>query len=168
MILNRRLAAPILLACGALLGCSKQPAATLAAASVISPCDILAIKAQDVGGLLQAPITLSTAVAGDAQSCAFLTTGFAAITVSVRPGLGRASLDAWLKGKMPLAVRTLGNVGDSAVWQDTLHEAIARQDDLLCDIQVRGGAEDIAVAVDSLPEALGALCNRIFAAHQVH
>jgi hypothetical protein len=168
VILSTPLAAPILLACGALLGCSKQPAATLAAATVVSPCDTLAIKAQDVGGLLHAPITRSTAVAGDAQSCAFLTTGFAAITVSVRPGLGRASLDAWVKGKMPLAVRTLGNVGDSAVWQDTLHEAIARQDDLLCDIQVRGGAEDIAVAADSLPEALGALCNRIFAARQVH
>jgi hypothetical protein len=35
---------------------------------------------------------------------------------------------------------------------------------LLCDIQVRGGAGDIALASDALPQALGALCNRIFAA----
>jgi hypothetical protein len=128
----------------------------------------LAIKAQDVAGLLHAPITHTTAVAGDAQSCAFLTTGFAAITVSVRPGLGRASLEAWSTGKMPLAVRTLAGIGDAAVWQDTLHEVIAQQDNLLCDIQIRAGAGDIAAAVDALPEALGALCNRIFAAHKLH
>jgi len=121
-----------------------------------------------MGGLLQAPITHVTAVAGDAQSCAFLTTGFAAITVSVRPGLGRTALDAWIAGKMPLTARPLGNVGDAAVWEDTLHEVIARKDNLLCDIQIRGGSDDIAAVPDSLPKALGALCNQIFAAHQVH
>lgn len=134
----------------------------------ISPCETLILKSADVGGLLYAPITHATALAGDGQSCAFLTTGFSAITVSVRPGLGKASLDAWSTGKMPLPVRPLSGVGDAAVWQDTLHEVIAQKSDLLCDIQVRGGGDDIAVAAAALPEKLGALCNRIFAAPQVH
>jgi len=64
----------------------------------------LVLKAADLGGLLQVPVTHATDLAGDGQSCAFLTTGFSAITVSVRPGLGRASLDAWSAGKMSLAV----------------------------------------------------------------
>jgi hypothetical protein len=124
----------------------------------------LVLKAADFGGLLQAPITHATDLAGDGQSCAFLTTGFSAITVSVRPGLGRASLDAWSAGKMSLAVTPLPDVGDAAVWQDTLHEIIARKNDLLCDIQLRGVSGDIAVAEDALPRAMGTLCNRIFAA----
>ena len=168
MIPPGRFAALALAVCGALLSCSRQPSPTLAAAAVASPCDTLAIKAQDVAGLLHAPITHTTTVAGDAQSCAFLTTGFAAITFSVRPGLGRASLEAWNTGKMPLAVRTLADIGEAAVWQDTLHEVIAQQDNLLCDIQIRAAADDIAAAADALPEALGTLCNRIFAAHKLH
>lgn len=159
---------PLLLlvtACAVFAGCSK-PSGTAAthAAAPASPCETLVLKTADVSGLLLAPITHATALAGDGQSCAFLTTGFAGLTVSVRPGLGRASLDAWSKGRMPLAVRPQPGVGDEAVWQDTLHEMIAQKDDLLCDIQVRGGGEDIAVAGDALPQALGALCNRIFAA----
>jgi hypothetical protein len=65
-------------------------------------------------------------------------------------------------------VRPLEHVGDAAVWQDTLHEVIAQKNDLLCDIQIRGGTDDIAVAADALPGKLGALCDRIFAAAQVH
>ncbi|HEX3948843.1 MAG TPA: hypothetical protein VHW95_03215 [Steroidobacteraceae bacterium] len=161
-----RLSLSLLAACAAFAGCSKQPGAGLApaAAASASPCEALVLKAADFGGLLQAPITHATALAGDGQSCAFLTTGFSAITVSVRPGLGRASLDAWASGKMSLAVTPLSDVGDAAVWQDTLHEIIARKNDLLCDIELRGVREDIAVAEDALPHALGALCNRIFAA----
>jgi len=166
-----RLSGLLLSACATLASCSKQSGAGLAPASAaapVSPCETLALKAADLGGLLQAPITHATDLAGDGQSCAFLTTGFSAITVSVRPGLGRASLDAWSAGKMSLAVTPLPGVGDAAVWQDTLHEIIARKSDLLCDIQLRGASDDIAVAADALPGALGALCNRIFASHQVN
>lgn len=160
-----RLSLLLLAACETFAGCSRQPSVGLAPAlAPMSPCESLVLKAADFGGLLQAPITHATELAGDGQSCAFLTTGFSAITVSVRPGLGRASLDAWSAGKMPLAVTPLPDVGDAAVWQDTLHEIIARKNDLLCDIQLRGVSEDIAVAENALPHALGALCNRIFAA----
>lgn len=65
---------------------------------------------------------------------------------------------------MPLKVEALPGVGDSAAWQASLHELIAQRRNVLCDIQVRGGATDLAISVDSLPQALGALCNRIFAA----
>jgi hypothetical protein len=151
-------------ACLSAAGCSKVPSAAPPAAAPISPCDSLVLKAADLGGLLHAPITHVTALAGDGQSCAFLTTGFSAVTVSVRPGLGKASLEAWSTGKMPLPVRPLDGVGDAAVWQDTLHEVIAQKNDVLCDIQVRGGNDDIAAAADALPGKLGTLCNRIFAA----
>src|SRR6202012_2263066 len=104
-------------ACLSAAGCSKVPSAAPPAAAPISPCDSLVLKAADLGGLLHAPITHVTALAGDGQSCAFLTTGFSAVTVSVRPGLGKASLEAWSTGKMPLPVRPLDGVGDAAVWQ---------------------------------------------------
>ena len=158
----------LLCAASLLASCGKAPTGAPPVIAPTSPCETLVLKAADLGGLLQAPITRATELAGDGQSCAFLTTGFSAITVSVRPGLGKASLEAWSTGKMPLPVRPLGQVGDAAVWQDTLHEVIAQQNDLLCDIQIRGGSDDIAVAAEALPGKLGALCNRIFAAAQVH
>ncbi len=163
-----RLSLPLLAVCLNLAGCAKAPSAAPPVVAPISPCDTLVLKAADLGIFLHAPITHATAIAGDDQSCAFLTTGFSAITVSVRPGLGKAALDAWSTGKMTLPVRPLGGVGDVAVWQDTLHEVIAQKNDLLCDIQVRGDSDDIAVPPDALPEKLGAQCNRIFAAAQVH
>jgi hypothetical protein len=168
---SARLSLLLLAACATLASCSKQPGASLASAAAAAPpsaCETLVLKAADLNGLLLAPITHATALAGDGQSCAFLTTGFSAITISVRPGLGRASLDAWAAGKMSLPVTPLPNVGDAAVWQDTLHEIIARKNDLLCDIQLRGASDDFAVAEQVLPRAMGALCNRIFAAHQVN
>jgi hypothetical protein len=159
-----RLSLALVAACLSPAGCSKAPIAAPSAVAPISPCETLILQAADLGGLLQAPITHATALAGDGQSCAFLTTGFSAITVSVRPGLGKASLDAWSTGKMPLPVRPLAGVGDAAVWQETLHELIAQKNDVLCDIQVRGGDDDMAVPAAALADKLGALCNRIFAA----
>jgi hypothetical protein len=160
-----QLSLPLFAACLSIAGCSKAPSAAVPAVAPVSPCETLVLKAADLGGLLHAPITHATALAGDGQSCAFLTTGFSAVTVSVRPGLGKSSLEAWSTGKMPLPVRPLTGVGDGAVWQDTLHEVIAQKNDVLCDIQVRGSGEDIAAGADALPEILGALCDRIFAVH---
>jgi hypothetical protein len=145
------------------MSCSRAPSAALPpAAAPISACEALILKAADFGGLLHAPITHAAALAGDGQSCAFLTTGFSAITVSVRPGLGKSSLEAWSTGKMPLPVHPLNGIGDAAVWQDSLRELIAQKNDVLCDIQVRGDNDDIEVAADALPAKLGMLCNRIF------
>lgn len=155
----------------ALAACSKDPVPATSNTSVpsagraaVSPCEQHLIKADDLARILIAPITAAAPVSGDPQSCEYLTASFPAITVSVRPGLGRSTLDAWLSGKMPLRASPLTGVGDAAAWQDTLHEVIARKGGLLCDIQVRGGVGDIAVPIEGLPAALGALCNEIFAA----
>jgi hypothetical protein len=160
----------LLAACVSIAGCTKQPGPSAASATPgpLAACEALILKASDVAPLLSAPITRATSLAGDGQSCAFLTTGFSSVTVSVRPGLGRASLDAWSNGRMPLAASPFPGVGDAAVWQDTLNEMIAQKNDLLCDIQLRGSGDDIAVRTEALPNELGALCNRIFAASQVH
>jgi hypothetical protein len=118
----------------------------------------------DLAGILAAPLVDRKALAGDAQTCQFLTGGFPAITVSIRPNVGHATIEAWNSGRMPFPVAPLPGIGDQAVWQDTLHEVIAQKHDLLCDIEIRGGDGDIAAAVDVLPGVLGALCNKLFAA----
>jgi hypothetical protein len=159
---------------GVLTGCSKRPGpanagtvakgagGTLAVAT--SACDRDILKPEDVAGILSAPITGTKPLPGDAQSCEFTTAAFPAIIVSVRPGLGRTTVDAWATGKMPLQTSPLAGVGDAAVWQETLHEIIAQKDAILCDIQVRGGGGDLALNAQALPIAVGALCNKIFAA----
>ena len=103
-------------------------------------------------------------MAGDGQTCQFLTAGFSAITVSMRPNVGHATVDAWGSGRMPFQASWLAGVGDQAVWQDTLHEVIAQKNNLLCDIEVRGGIGDIAAPLQGLPQVLGALCNKLFLA----
>jgi hypothetical protein len=143
-----------------LAGCDKSGGALAAAGSL---CDRRSLELSDVAAILRAPVIGTSAVPGDVQSCDFVTASFPAITVSVRPGLGHASMDAWTTGKMPFAVSPLAGVGETAVWQDTLHEVIAEKNDVLCDIQVRGGGGDIAVSPEYLPQTLGALCNKIFA-----
>ena len=155
-----------------LVGCSNAsgPAAgdsTHAAAGKkndAAQCGMQPITVKDVTGILIEPITGTQHVSGDSQSCEYSTGGFPAITISVRPGLGQSTLDAWIAGRMPLKASPISGVGDAAVWQASLHEVIAQQRNILCDIQVRGGAGDIAIPMAALPAALGALCNRIFAA----
>jgi hypothetical protein len=158
----------------ALAGCSKvvAPATTAtvtqgasdAAAVAGSVCDRQVLKLEDVAGILNAPVTGTKPVPGDAQSCQFTTATFPAIIVSVRPGLGRTTVDAWAGGNMPLESGPLTGVGDAAVWLETLHEVIAQKNAVLCDIQVRGGGSDLALSDKALPQALGALCNKIFSA----
>jgi hypothetical protein len=142
---------------------SREAGGTLAAAA--SVCDRHILKIEDVGGILSSPITETQPLPGDAQSCEFITATFPAIIVSLRPGLGRTTLDAWATGKMPLQSTPLPGVGDGAVWVETLHEAVAQKNALLCDIQVKGGGSDLAVNSNALPVAVGALCNKIFASY---
>jgi hypothetical protein len=156
----------------ALVGCSRTsgPASShsnlMAAGTVTAPaaCAAQPVKVKDVAGILVVPITQVKPVSGDSQSCEYSTGSFPAITISVRPGLGQSTVDAWIAGRMPLKAGPMNGVGDAAVWQPSLHEVIAQKHNLLCDVQIRGGVSDIALPVDALPGALGALCNRIFAA----
>jgi hypothetical protein len=142
---------------------AKVPSGASSPAS--SVCDRHILNPEDVAGILSAPITGTQPLPGDAQSCEFTTASFPVIIVSVRPGLGRTTVDAWSTGKMPLDSSPLTGVGDAAVWQETLHEVIAQKNAILCDIQVRGGGSDLALNAKGLPTAVGALCNKIFAAY---
>ena len=142
-----------------------QPSAATRGSGLPAPvCDSNSPKRDELTGLLNAPITQAVPVPGDLHSCAYLTEGFPSITVSVRPGLGKSTLDAWEHGKMPFEAAPLAGVGEAALWQPGLRELIARRGDLLCDIQVRAGGNDLALDPKALSAAAGALCNKIFAA----
>lgn len=159
----------------AMAGCSNNAAPAKAESfakmtrdappAVDSVCDRHILKVEDVGGIFSAPITGTKPLPGDAQSCEFTTTTFPALIVSVRPGLGRTTVDAWATGKMPVESGPLAGVGDAAVWIETLHEVVAQKNAILCDIQVRGGGSDLVLSDKALPAAAGALCNKIFAAY---
>ncbi|HEY6454846.1 MAG TPA: hypothetical protein VIY90_06125 [Steroidobacteraceae bacterium] len=129
-----------------------------------SLCSHLILKAGDFSGILNTPIRGSQPFPGDAQSCEFITASYPEIIVSVRPAVGRTTVGDWATGKMALESRPLAGIGDSAVWLETLLEVVAQKNAVLCDIQVRGGGSDLAVELKALPGALGALCNKIFAA----
>ena len=122
-----------------------------------SLCDRHILKPEDVSGILSAPITDTQPLPGDAQSCQFITAAFPAIIVSVRPGLGRTTVDAWATGKMPLHSAPLPGVGEGAVWLETLHEVVSQKNALLCDIQVRGGGSDLALNSKAMPGAVGGI-----------
>jgi hypothetical protein len=170
-------AASLAVLCGLILsaGCSKSaapakadevvPGAGATPAEAASVCDRHILRVEDLVGILSPPITGTRPLPGDAQSCEFVTASFPAIIVSVRPGLGRTTVDAWATGKMPLDSAPLTGVGDGAVWLETLHEVVAQKNALLCDIQVRGGGGDLARDSKTLPGTLGALCNKIFEAY---
>jgi hypothetical protein len=131
----------------------------------ISVCDRHWLKSDDFAAILSAPITGTQALPGDAQSCEFVTAAFPTISVSLRPGLGRTTVNAWTSGKMPLKSTPLPGVGDEAVWVESLREVIARKEALLCDIQVNAGGSDIASNPAQVPQIVGALCNKVFAAY---
>lgn len=152
-------------------GCSKPVSKTGAAASqgvgsagagtaAGNACDRKLVTSGDAAEILGQPVTSEKALPGDAQSCVFTTADFTTLTISVRPGLGRATVDTWASGKMPMPVTDVSGVGERAVWQSTLKEINAEKNNLLCDIGVVGPSH----SGGATPEKLGALCNKIFAA----
>ncbi len=139
--------------------------ATAARASTGNACDRKLLTAADAATVLSEPITGTKPIPGDAQTCKFTTASYSSVRVSLRPGLGRATIAAWLGGKMPLGATPLSGVGEKAAWIGDLTEVIAERNDVLCDVQVAG----LAAVFDRRPpeakqQAIGALCNKIFAA----
>ncbi len=126
-------------------------------------CDRGLVTNEDVAGILREPIVRvqSLATDGDAQSCSFETAGFASVTISLRPGLGNATVATWASGRMPTPAETLSGVGDRAVWSAVMKEVIATKNDILCDIGV-GGPPGGSVASEVVKKRLGDLCNKIF------
>jgi len=145
---------------------SGNPQASTALASSGNACDRKLLTADDVAGILSAPITGMKTIPGDPQSCEFTTASFGSITVTLRPGLGKTTVDTWKSGRMPTAAAALAGVGDDAAWVNDLHEVVAEKNDLLCDIQVTGIAGELTGSTAAEQQKIGALCNRIFAAVQ--
>jgi hypothetical protein len=123
-------------------------------------CDRKLVTSADAAEILGEPVASVKTLPGDAQSCVFTTSDFTTLTISLRPGLGRATVDTWAAGKMPMPVTNVSGVGEQAVWQSTLKEINAEKNNLLCDIGVVGAGH----SAGATPEKLGALCNKIFAA----
>jgi len=166
-----RLACFLLILLLVLAACSKPVSNTGAAASqgaghagastpAGNACDRKLVTSADAAEILGEPVASEKALPGDAQSCVFTTADFTTLTISLRPGLGRTTVDTWAAGKMPVPVTKLSGVGERAVWQSTLKEINAEKNDLLCDIGVVGPGD----SAGATPQRLGALCNKIFAA----
>jgi hypothetical protein len=136
-------------------------AATPAAASGATgnACDRKLIAAADVAPLLSEPISGEETLTGDAQTCEFKTAGFSSVHVSLRPGLGHATLDQIISGGTNQTVTPLVGVGDRAVWDANLKQVSAEKDGTLCEVGAIGLATKPATA-----EKVGALCSKIFAA----
>jgi len=142
-------------------GGSKAGAAN---ASTGNACDRKLLVAADVAGILRTPITGNGPIPGDPQSCKFDTGNYASITVTVRGGMGKTTVDSWKSGRMPVQATPLSGVGDEAVWVGSLHEVISEKGNALCDIQVMGIGGDFVGSASDQQRSIGALCNKIFAA----
>jgi hypothetical protein len=162
-----RLVPLALIALAALSGCSKpagggngQPGTTTASAATPAgtPCDRKLVSQADVAGLFTEPIANMKALPGDPQSCTFTTTGFSSATVSLRPGLGKVSIDLIKSGKTNQTVTPLPGVGERAVWDATLKEVDAEKNGALCTVDAIGPASGGAT-----PEKVGAICNKVLA-----
>ena len=133
-----------------------------AAAQAQSACDRRLVTAQDTAAVLDAPVSETRNVPGDAQSCEFRTAGFASLTVTLRPGHGIAAVGAYTSGKMNEFDKSepIAGVGDEAVRSLSLNRIVARKGDLLCEITGPGLARPPG---DPKTQKLGAMCNAIFA-----
>ena len=136
-----------------------------ASASLVSACKGKLLTADDVAGVLRGPSTAEEIPGDRGSTCRFTTADYASVSVTLRPGVGKASLAIWKSGRMPVSGVVEPGVGDEAVWVEGLHEMVAQKNDLLCDIQVSG----LVGQHPGRPDAdqrrrVGALCNKIFAA----
>ena len=125
----------------------------------------------DMAGILAEPITGTKPLKGDPQTCYFITAttdtaGGAEIRISVRPGLGEETIATFTSAQMAANVKSapLAGVGDSAIWMSEIFEVNAQKNNLLC-VAGLGGSAVIEHKPDDLPQKLGALCNKIFAAY---
>jgi hypothetical protein len=122
-----------------------------------SACDRKLLTAADLSAVMTGPITVGP-LPGDPQSCKFESSGETfGVTVSLRPGQGDLTVRTVLSGGENVAATPLAGVGDKAAWTPELHEINATKNNLLCDIQAPGDS-------GATQQALGALCNKIFAA----
>ncbi len=133
-------------------------------ASTGSACKQKLLTTDDAAGVLHAPSTVEEIPDDNGSTCRFTTAGDASLSVTLRPGMGKASLAVWKSGKMPIGGVPEDGVGDEAVWVEELHEVVARKNDLLCDIQVMGLDRNApGTSIADQRHGVDALCNKIFA-----
>ena len=151
-------AAAVVPAC-ARMGSASVGVAGPPAGGAGNACDRKLITKTDVAGLVSEPIATVAPLQGDPQSCVFTTTNFSSVTVSLRPGVGDMTVEAWLSGKMNVEAVPAPGAGEKAAWTPILKELNASHRNLLCDIGATGPASAAATQ-----EKIIALCNKIFAA----
>ena len=129
-----------------------------------SGCATIRLSLGEVASAVGWPMTSSHDVPGDSLSCEF-GGGARRVQVSVRPTVGRVTVESWIEGHMPLHATAFAGVGDAAIWQPELHELIAEESDMLCDVSVTGSAADTEPASSrDVPRRLANLCRKLFAA----
>ncbi|MGA9333042.1 MAG: hypothetical protein WBV39_02075 [Rudaea sp.] len=153
---------------------SGTPAKSTAAIPVGtgSACDLKLLAVDDLAGILDKPITGYKPLRGDPQTCYFITggDGSAEVKVSIRPGMGNASLGAFASGHMNDYAKwqTLTGVGERAVWKPQLNEISATMDNVLCEVSPTAGNLFLDPKLRASGKAyarLGALCNKVFAGY---
>lgn len=133
-------------------------------------CDLKLLSAADAASILGIPIMDTRPLAGDAQTCYFVTARHKErgndLRVSLRPGLGVATIQSYTSGHMNEYAKwaPLAGVGESAVWQPDSHEIEAQSNNVLCNASF--GFESDLFRTDPAiqQQKLAAVCNRIFAA----
>ncbi|HUJ62125.1 MAG TPA: hypothetical protein VLX92_26645 [Kofleriaceae bacterium] len=130
-------------------------------------CDRKLLTIADVGGILAEPVTATRPLAGDPQTCEFVTAsidkGGPMIRISLRPGLGKQTVQAMLDGKMNVDAKPVSGLGDSAAWVDMLYELDVEKANTLCMAAIAGGAV-VQTKPPDLQARLGALCTKVLAA----
>lgn len=148
-----------------------EKSAAIAPAKTGSVCDLKLLTVADVDGILDKPITGTKPLQGDAQTCYFSAgTGMAEIKVTIRPGMGEATVASYTSGKMSEYAKwqTLNGVGDKAVWNPQLNEVTATMNNVLCETDPGAGALFLNPELRKSGKAyerLGALCNKVFAGY---
>jgi hypothetical protein len=131
-----------------------------------NPCDV--ITAADVAGILTAPATRKPGA--DPASCMYQTQTKANVTINVAKG--DEVKGAWTLATTYNATKNpLASVGDEALYNPQGTTLIARKGETSCRVDAVG--YDNANAMDditkdrgeALARKLGALCNKLFAAH---
>jgi hypothetical protein len=166
-------AATVLLACspGPSGGGSTSPTTGVASAGhgAGSVCERKLLAAEEVDDILAARVTGTKPLAGDPQTCYFITSGEgfdqAELMVSLRPGVGVATLATYTSGKMDDFARSepLAAVGEVAVWLPELREVAAQKNNVLCDVRASNVRAELRDDSMALRKRLGAVCNRVFA-----
>ncbi|MEP6940042.1 MAG: hypothetical protein ABI846_09780 [Rudaea sp.] len=153
---------------------AAKPAATASAAARVGAgtvCDRKLLDVSRLDGILDESISGTKPLRGDAQTCYFITatneSGGPEIMVSLRPGMGRATIASFTSGHMNDYAdwKPLSGVGDGGVWMPALHEVQAQKDDVLCDASAHGLSKALANAGESAQlQRLGGVCNDVFVA----